>query len=1696
MTAKSDDLAPYRWKDVRVFISSTFRDFHAERDYLVKFVFPELRQWCERYRLHLTDIDLRWGVTVAQAESGKVIDLCLEQVDGSRPFFICMLGNRYGWVPERNDIPHETLSHYDQLLEPEKTGYSITHMEIHHAVLQPLSTADKFEEVPSAFFYFRSEKSVPKPEEIIFWSETERNEFKKAFYDQDQSLAAWLKRLKEEIREHYLPDEADKRIFHYSPVFEPSLNNPEDDALKGRFTADSLREFGNRVLEDLKKSISLRFGERIARLTEKHREETPESELDLHERFVETRTRGFTGRTALLRKIKEYVEGDSTGILAVYGEAGSGKSSLLGQFYRTYKYDNGGNNILGDTLFIPHFMGASPGSTALYNLLRRICAEIKRKFTLEKEIPAENNKLPETFLEFLEQAPGKVILLIDGLNQLDESGESTGLGWLPSGLGKNVKIIVSALPGKTEKTLRQKTDSCLTLTPLSDGERREIIKRIPSLFAKTLNEELVAVLLKREETSNPLYLKVALEELRIFGGFGRSGEKLEEYVNDFPSDVVDMFAFVLQRLEQDHSLKQGLVQKLFCLIESSRFGLTLGELQELLPEDTDKTHRVILRQVRDYLLNRAETIDFFHRGLSKAVRKKYGLDEKAVAEPWHRILSGYFMDKPIFRDGGKRREPQVRKLAEQPFQQTACRMWNEATATLCDLWFVEAKVRAGMVYDLQEDYENVLREMPEAYEELERGKREKQRAWRWIREIIDYSSHWNDSRGIVGGKKGSSPKCKTTNARFPEKMPAVIPDTEKDAAADVSGIKDNLTGLMKLKIFRHFLRVKLSPLVRYGRTAGFVIQEAYNFAKDGPIGSSAAEAIAGMKGLICLLNHDGLRPEYNPRPAVKRDLVEPTPYRAQVIFISPDGLNVVSGGYPVRAWNTDAGAVTITFKDHQLITTKLAVTPDARFLLLPKDLECVRLWDLKKGTILSTFGDDSSENWDNAVIGMTPDGRLAYLTEMPKKTVQILDMRKGLGLKKLKLRRETGKEFGFTADGKYLFCSAREPDRPASFLYVIDTQSGKSAKIMTGIPIIIDKLAVTMDGAYAAVSGWRFAGREGHKETRILVYDLWEKTLNADFSGAAPTLRVIKLTDRALKITEDGRLVFFIGSGDSLKIWDVEKKALVRELTGYAEMLSLDITPDGSLAVTGDADSHLRLWDVAHGLQFKSEFIYKGKVNDIAASGNGVAIALAGDDGSIKILDRESGQVSVEIAAHKKGVTQCAFVPGSGLLLSGSFDRSVQLHDPATGRLLHAYRFADRKIRKSEILPDGSRYHVGDSSVSTCNLFVTPDSRRAVYNECGANRVVRMIDLKTGDMIGTLRDIEDKIIGLNLSAEGRLFYSTDANNVQMIDLVKGIVLKRFIGHKNDINSLAVTPDGRMAITGSGSNTNDDNSVRTWDIVRGEIVAELASLANNVSQVTVSPDGRRIIAGGGGHLAYFVGDNTIRIWDTKSSRLVHTLSGHEHIVHKIRVTPDANYVITSSFDDTIRVWNLATGECLALFCGGKGWSSDYVMSDLFRNGEFCYWNPLGKFMMLKPLNLNSGPQVATAIRLWRYLYPPAEGNWDEQITALCCGCGRRFAVSGQVLSVIEGILRNSGIKKDASPLLQLDAEAWNEKGLLSACPHCGNPIKFNPFANDARKLPEIFEQKPSGIYKKEKKIRLPIPEDSGNSRARLTELNEI
>lgn len=84
---------------VNVFVSGVFRDMHPERDLLNRFVIPDVQ---EKLRQRGNDcsiqcVDLRWGLNANEAaETQAIVQLCLEEIDRAKPYFLCILGQSYG----------------------------------------------------------------------------------------------------------------------------------------------------------------------------------------------------------------------------------------------------------------------------------------------------------------------------------------------------------------------------------------------------------------------------------------------------------------------------------------------------------------------------------------------------------------------------------------------------------------------------------------------------------------------------------------------------------------------------------------------------------------------------------------------------------------------------------------------------------------------------------------------------------------------------------------------------------------------------------------------------------------------------------------------------------------------------------------------------------------------------------------------------------------------------------------------------------------------------------------------------------------------------------------------------------------------------------------------------------------------------------------------------------------------------------------------------------------------------------------------------------------------------------------------------------------------------------------------------------------------------------------------------------------
>lgn len=582
------------WRTVRVFLSSTFRDMHAERDHLIKVVFPALRERLEKHHVHLIDIDLRWGVTREQAENDRVLGLCLQQIDECRPFFIGILGERYGWLPTR--YPADAVKKFGWL--EHHTGKSVTELEILHGVLLNPQMRGR------ALFCLRDPNCLQAVPEAI------RRE---VFAESDSARSAKLADLKYRLR------------YSDCPVFDnyPARWDPQalDRASRSQGRLVNLMEFGDRVRDFLWSNIQdeLKLSDAPAALSQ------PDSlgeELDHHERFIDTRLRVYVGREAVNVTLAKYANGSDPWPCLVTGPSGSGKSAALAHFIRTYGASH------SQTRLLPHFVGASPRSTSIRETLRRFCITIQSWVGSTDEVPQETAKLGVVFRELLNKAPAsqRVLIVIDALNQLDEADRGQQLEWLPAQLPPQVKIVVSCITdsGKPEPVLeafQHRKHQLVTIDPLMPDECREIIRQVPSLSAKTLDEDQVRLLLSNPATANPLFLLVALEELRGFAPY----ERLNERIAAFPhtgDTVTAIFTQVIERLEEEFN--RDLVRSVLQLLASARRGLSEREFQDLvasLPGRDDLFP--VLRQLRAYLQYRGVLWDFFHRNLYKAVRERY-----------------------------------------------------------------------------------------------------------------------------------------------------------------------------------------------------------------------------------------------------------------------------------------------------------------------------------------------------------------------------------------------------------------------------------------------------------------------------------------------------------------------------------------------------------------------------------------------------------------------------------------------------------------------------------------------------------------------------------------------------------------------------------------------------------------------------------------------------------------------------------------------------------------------------------------------------------------------------------------------------------------------------------------------------------------------------------------------------------------
>jgi hypothetical protein len=629
---------------IRVFVSSTFRDMQPEREELIKRTFPQLRKLCEMRAVTFSEVDLRWGVTDEQKAEGLVLPICLEEIRRCRPYFIGLLGDRYGWIPDHIEPP--TLAQ-----EPWLSGYtgrSVTELEMVSGVL------DNPEMAGHAFFYFRDRAASAALQSSLPADAA------------PSGAAAKLDALKERIRRSGLP-------------LSENFQSPE--------------ELGALVLADFTRLIDRLFP--LERLPD-----PLDQQAVLHDSFAAQRAQVYVGRDEYFDRLDAHARADGAP-LAVLGESGSGKSALLANWAGHYRA------VHPDDFVFIHFIGAASASSDWALLARRLIGELNRRFALSLPTPDDPAALRKALTDSLRMAGvmHRLVIVLDGLDQLEDRDQAPDLAWLPSDPLPRVRLIASTLPGRALAEIRRRAWTTLTVTPLDAEERKDLIVAYLGRYTKALDDSQISLVAEAPMSGNPLFLTALLEELRVWGVYETLNDQIRHYIAA-PS-VGELFQRILARYERDYDRdRPGLVRDSFCAIWAARQGLSEPELLDLLGQNGEPLPHAYWSPLHlaaeRSLVSHSGLLTFFHDYLRQAVRDRYLGGERQQHDA-HIRLADYFAA----------RELSPRKIAELPWQFTQAQEWKRVAGVLGELPLIKAAMK-DKAYEIYAYWSRVTEHIPDA----------------------------------------------------------------------------------------------------------------------------------------------------------------------------------------------------------------------------------------------------------------------------------------------------------------------------------------------------------------------------------------------------------------------------------------------------------------------------------------------------------------------------------------------------------------------------------------------------------------------------------------------------------------------------------------------------------------------------------------------------------------------------------------------------------------------------------------------------------------------------------------------------------------------------------------------------------------------------------------------------------------------
>lgn len=572
----------------------------------------------------------------------------------------------------------------------------------------------------------------------------------------------------------------------------------------------------------------------------------------------------------------------------------------------------------------------------------------------------------------------------------------------------------------------------------------------------------------------------------------------------------------------------------------------------------------------------------------------------------------------------------------------------------------------------------------------------------------------------------------------------------------------------------------------------------------------------------------------------------------------------------------------------------LDVTPDGRFVVSGSGDEDLKIWEFDTGEIVQSIPCSVS------TLTVTPNGK--QIVTGGDRTVRVWDMEYGQEIHTLVGHTGFVRSVFVTPDGKHILSGS--DDHTIRIWNIID---GQKIRTLHGHTEAVNVVMTTPDGQFILSGSGNLSGSE-------FTVRVWQAESGKELMVLAGHSREVT----ALAVTPESRILI---SGDLdayLKVWDLQTGKLIHTLYhGDGWVQAVTVTLDGKRVISGSGGGQIKIWDIASGECLHTLQGHNIEVNALAMTPDGKGFVSCGYDGMIKIWKLEIKQEVLDWAGHTEEIYAVVMSPDESIAISGDYRGSIKVWDNATGTERYTLSGHTSRIEGIIVTPDGSRaISASDDALimwelqSGKTLQLVGECRRSqiMLASCGKYLIspgdeVKVWDVELGNPLGSPPSSWEIVAAA--SKEPILVGYID-KDLKVWDIEENRELATLVGHKDAIQKVAISADGRIVGATSG------RVIILWNTATGETLKKLES-EDKITSFAMTPDGKNVIAGSVGRV--------IQTWNLETHtqwRGILPQDGGDN-TDTIRQFANSNYVIASAWGGSeISVWNLRTGERMAVF----------------------------------------------------------------------------------------------------------------------------------------------------------------------------------